>query len=88
MLICFMRTTVDIPDDLLHRAKVCAAQRGITLEDVFAAGLQKELAADDESPRAKGMGRPVPVTIESRGWRFPFQTNAELFEAIERDEEA
>ncbi len=83
-----MRTTVDIPDDLLRKAKVRAAERGITLKEVFAAGLRKELSDASNEPLRKGMGRPIPVVIESRGWTFPFRTNAELFEAIEHEEEA
>lgn len=80
-----MRTTVDIPDDLLRRAKVRAAERGIKLKDVFTAGLEKELSIDE--PKTKGRHRPIPVRIEGKDWTFPFRTNAELFEAIEREEE-
>ena len=80
-----MRTTVNIPDDLLRKAKIHAAERGLKLQDVFTAGIEKELAT--ESVKPKGRHRPVPVTIEERGWTFPFRTNAELFEAIEREEE-
>lgn len=82
-----MRTTVDIPDDLLRRAKIRAAERGIKLKDVFAAGLEKELTFEKTEAPQKGMRRPVPVTIEGVDWTFPFRTNAELFEAIEREEE-
>lgn len=60
----------------------------MTLKEVFAAGLEKELCGKPDEPRRKGMGRPIPVVIERRGWTFPFQTNAELFEAIEREEES
>ena len=81
-----MRTTVDIPDDLLQKAKIRAVERGITLKEIVTAGLEKELAFD--SPKEKGRHRPIPVVIEERGWTFPFQTNAELFEAIEREEES
>jgi hypothetical protein len=34
-----MKTTVDLPDDLLHRAKVVAAQRQTTLKELVRAGL-------------------------------------------------
>lgn len=81
-----MRTTIDLPDDLLRRAKIHAAEKGVTLKEVFAAGLEKELSEAKREPRRKGMGRPVPVVIEGKGWAFPFRTNAELFEAVEREE--
>ena len=34
-----MKTTIDIPDDLLHRAKIVAAQRKTTLKEMVQAGL-------------------------------------------------
>jgi hypothetical protein len=34
-----MKTTIDLPDDLLHRAKVAAAQRKTTLRELVQTGL-------------------------------------------------
>jgi hypothetical protein len=34
-----MKTTIDFPDDLLHRAKIVAAQRKTTLKDLVLKGL-------------------------------------------------
>lgn len=34
-----MKTTIDLPDELLHRAKVAAAQRKNTLRELVRAGL-------------------------------------------------
>jgi uncharacterized protein YheU (UPF0270 family) len=34
-----MKTTIDLPDELLHRAKVAAAQRQTTLEELVQTGL-------------------------------------------------
>lgn len=42
-----MKTTVDIADDLLARAKSVASQRGTTLRDVIERGLRRELADTD-----------------------------------------
>jgi len=46
-----MKTTVDLPDELLHRAKVLAAQRRTTLRELLQAGLdwvlRSDTAADD-----------------------------------------
>ena len=54
-----MRTTLDLPDDLLRRAKIAAVERGTTLRGLVGAALERELAA----PHVK---RPEP-----RRTRFP-----------------
>lgn len=41
-----MKTTIDLPEDLLHRAKVAAAQRKTTLKELVQAGLQWVLRSD------------------------------------------
>lgn len=38
-----MRVTIDLPDDLLAKAKRCAAARHTTLRDIVVSGLRKEL---------------------------------------------
>jgi len=40
-----MRTTVDLPDSLFNRLKVLAAQRRVTLKELFQLALRHELAA-------------------------------------------
>ena len=35
-----MKTTIDFPDELLHRAKVMAAERRITLEELMVQALR------------------------------------------------
>lgn len=44
-----MKTTIDLPDDLLHRAKVAAAQRKTTLKELVQAGLDWVLRSDTET---------------------------------------
>lgn len=46
-----MKTTVDLPDDILHRAKVLAAQRRTTLRQLILAGLQSVLDSEAQAPR-------------------------------------
>ena len=41
-----MKTTIDLPDDLLHRAKVAAAQRKTTLKELVQAGLNWVMRSD------------------------------------------
>lgn len=43
-----MKTTIDLPDDLLHRAKVVAAQRKTTLKELVQAGLDWVLQSEAE----------------------------------------
>jgi hypothetical protein len=40
-----MRTTLDLPDELLKRARIAAAERGLTLRELVASVLAKDLAA-------------------------------------------
>ena len=46
-----MRTTLELPDDLLRQAKIAAVRRGSTLRDLMAQALRRELSASDASPR-------------------------------------
>lgn len=39
-----MRTTLDLPDDLLKRAKIEAVERGIPLKELVGSALAKELS--------------------------------------------
>jgi hypothetical protein len=49
-----MKTTIDLPDEVLYRAKVIAAQRRTTLKDLVIAGLQlvTDLDAGKNTDRA------------------------------------
>ena len=38
-----MRTTLDLPDDVLRRAKITAVERGSTLRQIVIDALQREL---------------------------------------------
>lgn len=45
-----MRTTIDIPDQLLKKAKLKAIEEGISLKDLFTRSLEKELSVDTPTP--------------------------------------
>ncbi len=45
-----MKTTIDLPDDLLHRAKVLAAQRRTTVKQLVVAGLDWVMRSDTDNP--------------------------------------
>ncbi len=52
-----MRTTLDLPDDLLRSAKIAAVQRGTTLRDLVTSALRRELVAAPRPLASKGMPR-------------------------------
>lgn len=52
-----MKTTFDLPEELLHRAKIAAAQRKVTLKDLVVRGLESQLRSvsllSDEQRKAR-----------------------------------
>ena len=48
-----MKTTIDLPDELLIAAKKMAAESRKTLREVFERGLRRELAGGAEAPRSR-----------------------------------
>ena len=38
-----MRSTIDIPDEIMKKAKISAVKQGITLKELFIHALEKEL---------------------------------------------
>jgi hypothetical protein len=86
--IIFMRTTIDLPDDLLRRAKATAALRGIKMKDLIAELLQTGIGQfGDVRPRQAGIKRPIPVTIPADGRQIPSLTNAQIFELIDQEDD-
>lgn len=43
-----MKTTIDLPDEILHRAKIVAAQRRTTLKELVLSGLDHVLGLSAE----------------------------------------
>jgi hypothetical protein len=46
LYLLLVKTTIDLPEDLLHRAKVAAAQRKTTLKELVQTGLDIVLRSD------------------------------------------
>lgn len=79
--LCFMRTTVDLPDALFRRAKACAAARGQSLKTFLRLALEREVGAGtSEHARVD-----VPL-IRSRSRRTIRLTNEDI-ERIVADED-
>jgi len=54
-----MRTTIELPDELLRQAKIRAAVEGISLKEFFIAAVEQKLAPP---PTKHRRGLPVIVT--------------------------
>jgi hypothetical protein len=63
MLLCeyvFMRTTIEIPDDLFRRAKATAALRGSTMKELVIRALEREFARQTPESKKRGTTK-LPV---------------------------
>lgn len=70
----FMRTTIDIPDHLMKKAKIKAVREGITLKKLLINSLEKELAdsfeGQQEAPwkSLRGQGSADTLAAEESGF--------------------
>jgi len=80
-----MRTTFDLPDDLMKRAKIAAVKRGSTLRDLVAEGLRRVLT-DEATPKRKRMTE-APVKSPP-GHTIPIRSNAEIAQMFEHEDVA
>jgi hypothetical protein len=53
LYLLLMKTTIDLPDEILHRAKVAAAERRTTLKALVVAGLDQVLLSMAQAPDAQ-----------------------------------
>ncbi|MCF7674486.1 MAG: hypothetical protein K9N23_07800 [Akkermansiaceae bacterium] len=64
-----MKTTIDFPDEILHRAKVVAAQRKTTLRELVISGLAHSLEApprQEEFQRHEHAARLIAALSKGR----------------------
>jgi len=59
-----MRTTLDLPDEVLRRAKIEAVERGSTLRQLVIDALQREMAASAR-PRRRLDRAPVKLAADA-----------------------
>lgn len=59
-----MRTTLDLPDDILRRAKIEAVERGSTLRQLVIVALQREMAGADR-PRKRLTKPPIKLAADA-----------------------
>ena len=79
----FMRSTFDLPDDLLKRAKIAAVRRGSTLRDLVAEALRR-LLAEQSAPERKRMTE-APVRLPP-GHTIPIRSNSEIAKLFEQED--
>lgn len=76
-----MKTTIDLPDEILHRAKIVAAQRRTTLKELVIAGLNHALLTppnQEEIKRRQRASRLIAALCKDR--------NMEPIGPLNRDE--
>jgi hypothetical protein len=81
-----MRTTIDLPDDILRRAKAVAALRGLKLKDLIASYIERGLESSTALPELAGHRRPLPAFIPPTGRPIPSLSNAQIEEILLREE--
>jgi hypothetical protein len=54
-----MRTTLDLPDDLLRKAKIAAVTSGITLKELISRALARELQQTSQTPAERRVKFPI-----------------------------
>ena len=59
-----MRTTLDLPDDLLRRAKIKAVETGSTLRQLVVDALQREMS-DPARPQRRLVRPPVKLAPDA-----------------------
>lgn len=86
-MLCCMRTTVDLPDELLHEARKRAAEESTTLTALLADGLRLRLGGGAGTRRRR---RRLPVSKLGGGLRPSIDpaSNASLLDAADDDDAA
>jgi hypothetical protein len=79
----FMRTTVDLPDELMKRVKIAAVRRGTTLRDLIADALRHALV-DRARPARPRMVEP-PVKL-ARGRTIPVRSNRDIAQVFDQED--
>ena len=64
MWVTAMRTTLDLPDDILRRAKIEAVERGSTLRQLVIDSLQREMVRT-ERPRKRLARAPIKLAADA-----------------------
>jgi hypothetical protein len=72
-----MRTTIELPDELLSQAKSRAALEGVSLREFFISAVRQKL-----SPPVRKLRRAPPAIGDENGPRIPDLTREQIDDAI------
>ena len=79
----FMRTTFDLPDDLMKRAKIAAVKRGSSLRDLVAEALSRLLAEPSALKRKRMTEAPIKLPP---GHTIPIRSNSEIAQLFDQED--
>ena len=80
-----MRTTIDLPDDLIRQVKARAALDGLRLKDLITRFVEQGLR-QGAVPEARSKRSELPVARTVTGHRVPGLTNAEIDRFLDADQ--
>jgi hypothetical protein len=78
-----MRTTFDLPDDLMRRAKIAAVKRGSSLRDLVAEAIRRLLAESAGAKRQRMTEAPIKLPP---GHTIPIRSNSELAQLFDQED--
>jgi hypothetical protein len=78
-----MRTTFDLPDELMKQAKIAAVKRGSSLRDLVAEALRKLLAEQSSSKRKRMTEAPIKLPP---GHKIPIRSNSEMARLFDQED--
>ena len=78
-----MRTTFDLPDDLMRRAKIAAVKRGSSLRDLVAEAIRR-LLAEQSGPKPQRMTE-APIKLPP-GHTIPIRSNSEMAQLFDQED--
>ena len=79
-----MRTTLDLPDELLRQLKAQAALDGTTLKSLIAELVERGLAQRSAKPSVVARSK-LPTIVPKRPLAIKNPSNARLFEVLDGD---
>jgi hypothetical protein len=82
-----MRTTIDLPDELLRQVKAKAALDGLRLKDLITRYVEQGLRGAPPAPRRRQRSE-LPVARAATGRTLPALTNVEIQRILDEEEAA
>lgn len=81
-----MRTTIDLPDELLRQAKAKAALGGMKLKDLITLYVEQGLRGGPSSNTATRQRSELPIARKATGRTLPALTNLEIQRILDEEE--